>query len=371
MASISPIPRKSEFVLDCVHVTCNDKCISVTNGFYESFETRLFRSSLQGRKIGINSLESRIEIVDLEAERFTSFLNKKKADVNQSDDKMKNKDGDLPSTDLIMMAKSETTKASLEQEAKESMWYLNSRCACHVTGDPTKFTSLSHRTTGHVTYGDNNKGKTISIGKIQTPLTYEIENVLLVEEMGISHNFSALADENWMMAMQEELNQFKRNKLWELVPRVKTQQVIGTKWVFRNKMDDSSEIIKNKEKLVAKGYSQEEGIDYNETYAPVGRLEAIRILLAIALVMRFKLYQMDVRSAFLNGYIKEEVFIEQPPSFHDYEYPDHVFKLKKALYGLKLTPRSWYGRLSKFLIKEEFTRGKLDSTLFIKKLWKG
>jgi len=167
--------------------------------------------------------------------------------------------------------------------------------------------------------------------------------------------------------MHDELDQFKRNDVWDLVPRTQSQQIIGTKWVFRNKLDDSGVIIKNKARLIAKGYCQEERIDYDETYAPVARLEAIWILLAISSLLQFKLFQMDVNSAFLNGFIKEEVYVAQPPGFTDYEFPNHVYKLKKALYGLKQAPRSWYERLSEFLIQNGFRRGQVDSTLFIKK----
>ncbi|KAK6160393.1 hypothetical protein DH2020_003774 [Rehmannia glutinosa] len=131
--------------------------------------------------------------------------------------------------------------------------------------------------------------------------------------------------------MQEELNQFERNDVWELVPCPPSQTIIGTKWVFRNKLDD-----------------QEEGIDYDETFAPVARLEAIRILLAYSCFKNFKLYQMDVKSAFLYGIIQEE-----------------VYKLKKALYGLKQAPRAWYDRLSSFLLQNGFIRGKVDTTLFV------
>ena len=177
----------------------------------------------------------------------------------------------------------------------------------------------------------------------------------------------ALNDEHWSIAMQEELNQFERNEVWELVPRPKNQQIIGTKWVFRNKLDESGIIVRNKARLVAKGYNQEEGIDYEETYAPVARLEAIRMLLAFSSIMDFKLYQMDVKSAFLNGYIQEEVYVEQPPGFENYENPDFVYKLKKALYGLKQAPRAWYERLSKFLLNHSFQRGKVDTILFIKR----
>ena len=110
--------------------------------------------------------------------------------------------------------------------------------------------------------------------------------------------------------------------------------------MFRNKLDEDGNITKNKTRLVAKGYRQEEGIDYDETYAPVERLEAIRLHLAYASIKKFKLYQMNVKSAFLNGFMKEDVYVEQPPSFEDYKFPNQIYKLKKAFYGLKQAPRS-------------------------------
>ena len=155
--------------------------------------------------------------------------------------------------------------------------------------------------------------------------------------------------------------------MWKLVEKPENYPVIGTKWVFRNKLDEHGIIIRNKARLVAKGYNQEEGIDYEETYAPVARLEAIRMLLAYASIMNFKLYQMDVKSAFLNGLIQEEVYVEQPPGFEISDKPNHVYKLQKALYGLKQAPRAWYERLSNFLLEKDFSRGKVDTTLFIKR----
>nr|KYP54959.1 Retrovirus-related Pol polyprotein from transposon TNT 1-94 [Cajanus cajan] len=184
-----------------------------------------------------------------------------------------------------------------------------------------------------------------------------------VEPKGIDE---ALKDEYWLMAMQEELNQFERNEVCDLVPLPTDYPIIGTKWVFRNKLDESRIIIRNKVRLVAKGYNQEEGIDYDETFAPVARIEAIRLLLAYSSIMNFKLYQMDVKSAFLNGLRQEEVYVEQPPGFVDFKNPNHVYKLKTTLYGLKQAPRSWYDRLSKFLIENDYVRGKVDNTLFVK-----
>ncbi|GJR61410.1 retrovirus-related pol polyprotein from transposon TNT 1-94 [Tanacetum coccineum] len=175
----------------------------------------------------------------------------------------------------------------------------------------------------------------------------------------------ALKDESWVVAMQEELNQFVAND--ELVPLTISQSVIGTKWVFRNKLDENGIVSRNKARLVAQGYNQQEGIDYDETYAPVARLESIRILLAIACANDFKLYQMDVKSAFLNGFINEEVYVAQPPGFIDFQKPNYVYKLKKALYGLKQAPKAWYDRLKAFLIKHEYSMGMVDNTLFTKK----
>ena len=175
----------------------------------------------------------------------------------------------------------------------------------------------------------------------------------------------ALLDPDWVLAMQEELNNFKRNEVWTLVPRPK-QNVVGTKWVFRNKQDEHGVVTRNKARLVAKGYAQVAGLDFEETFAPVARLESIRILLAYAAHHSFRLYQMDVKSAFLNGPIKEEVYVEQPPGFEDERYPDHVCKLSKALYGLKQAPRAWYECLRDFLIANAFKVGKADPTLFTK-----
>jgi hypothetical protein len=145
--------------------------------------------------------------------------------------------------------------------------------------------------------------------------------------------------------MHEELNNFKRNQVWELVERPKGHNVIGTKLVFRNKQDQYGIVVRNKARLVAQGYIQIEGLNFGERYSLVARLEAIRILLAYACAHNIKLYQIDVKSAFINGYINELVYVEQPPSFKDEKKPNHVYKLRKALCGLKQAkPRAWYER---------------------------
>ena len=178
-----------------------------------------------------------------------------------------------------------------------------------------------------------------------------------------------LDDSDWVMTMQEELKTFTRNEVWSLVERPK-QNVIGTKWVFRNKQDENGVVTRNKARLVAQGFTQIEGLDFGETYAPIDRLESIRILLAYATHHDFKLYQMDVKSVFLNGPISELVYVEQPSGFEDLKFPNHVFKLDKALYGFKQAPRAWYECLREFLLKNGFVMGKADSTLFTQKVVK-
>ncbi|GJY58000.1 putative ribonuclease H-like domain-containing protein [Tanacetum coccineum] len=135
----------------------------------------------------------------------------------------------------------------------------------------------------------------------------------------------------------------------------------------RNKKDERGIVIRNKARLVAQGYTQEEGIDYDEVFAPVARIEAIRLFLAYASFKDFVVYQMDVKSAFLYGKIEEEVYVCQPPGFEDPDFPDRVYKVEKALYGLHQAPRAWYETLSTYLLDNGFQRGKIDKTLFIKR----
>ncbi|CAH9116305.1 unnamed protein product [Cuscuta europaea] len=182
-----------------------------------------------------------------------------------------------------------------------------------------------------------------------------------------THVTEALADPDWIIAMQEEINQFERLKVWSLVPRPPGKSIIGTKWIFKNKKDEDGIVIRNKARLVAKGYNQQEGIDYNETFAPVARIEAIRLFMAYASHKNFTIYQMDIKTAFLNGILKEEVYVDQPEGFISEKYPDHVYRLDKALYRLKQAPRVWYEILSDFLVDSGFSKGTIDTTLFIKR----
>ncbi|GJT62899.1 putative ribonuclease H-like domain-containing protein [Tanacetum coccineum] len=177
----------------------------------------------------------------------------------------------------------------------------------------------------------------------------------------------ALQDDSWVQAMQEELLQFKLQQVWVLVDLPHGMKVIGTKWVYRNKRDERGVVVRNKARLVAQGYTQEEGIHYDEVFAPVARIEAIRLFLSFASFMGFIVYQMDVKSAFLYGTIDEEVYVSQPPGFVDPDHPTKVYKVVKALYGLHQAPRAWYATLSTFLEKHGYKRGTIDKTLFIKR----
>ena len=177
----------------------------------------------------------------------------------------------------------------------------------------------------------------------------------------------AFQDESWVEAMNDKLLQFQRNDVWTLIPRPEGEHTIGTKWIFRNKTDEQGDVIRNKARLVAQGYSQMEGVDYDETFSPVARMETIRILLALACHLKFKLYQMDVKTAFLNGLFKEDVYVAQPKGFIDPHFLDHVLYLKKALYGLKQASSAQYDWLTQYLVSHGFTRGNADQTFFIRK----
>ncbi|GJR12700.1 retrovirus-related pol polyprotein from transposon TNT 1-94 [Tanacetum coccineum] len=179
----------------------------------------------------------------------------------------------------------------------------------------------------------------------------------------IGEPLGALKEEGWIIAMQEELNQFERNKVWTLVPLPNGKTIIGTKWIYRNKMDEYGIVIKNKARLVAQGYRQEEGIDYDETFAHVARLEAIRIFLAYAAYMGFMVYQMDVKSAFLNGKISEEVYAQQPPGFEISEFPNHVCS-RQWLSWSEQAPEMG------FQIKQDFKGISISQEKYVKDLLK-
>ncbi|GKF84995.1 putative ribonuclease H-like domain-containing protein, partial [Tanacetum coccineum] len=164
----------------------------------------------------------------------------------------------------------------------------------------------------------------------------------------------AFQDPSWIESMQDEILQFKLQKVWTLVDLPNGKMPIGTKWVFRNKKDERGIVVKNKAILVAQRYTQEEGIDYDEVFTPIARIEAIRLFLAYASFKDFVVYQMDVKSAFLYGKIEEEVYVCQTPRFEDPDFPDMVYKVEKALSGLHQAPKAWYKTLLTYLLDNGF-----------------
>nr|GEV27684.1 retrovirus-related Pol polyprotein from transposon TNT 1-94 [Tanacetum cinerariifolium] len=204
-------------------------------------------------------------------------------------------------------------------------WIKNSGCFNHMKGNRKLFSSYKAYNRG---YSQNSKAYIIlnkHTGKVKESL-----NVTFDETLPPSKTSPFVDDD-----LDEE------EAIKELVPQPRNMTIIGTKWVFRNNLDENGIVSRNKARLVAQGYSQQEGIDYDATYAPVARLESIGILLAYACALDFKLFQMDVKSIFLNGFINEEVYVAQPSRFIDFEKSDHVYKLKKALYDLKQAPKAW------------------------------
>ncbi|GJW70244.1 retrovirus-related pol polyprotein from transposon TNT 1-94 [Tanacetum coccineum] len=311
------------------------------------------------------------------------------------DEKVKNE------TCLVAHASSEMC---LRVDLEPNKWIKDSGCSKHMMGNRKLFSTYKAYNGGNVIFGSSLRGNIIGKGTISN-YSLKIDNVEHVDNLGFnllskgqicdnkcrvtfSEHDSEITKDGKVVGYSQNskayiiLNKYTRKvkeslnvTFDETPPPSKTSPLVdddldeeeAIKWVFRNKLDENGVVSRNKARLVAQGYNQQEGIDYDETYAPVARLEAIRILLAYACALDFKLFQMDVKSAFLNGFINKEVYVAQPLGFIDFKKPDHVYKLKKDLYGLKQAPKAWYDRLKAFLIKHEYKMGMVDNTLFTKK----
>ena len=230
---------------------------------------------------------------------------------------------------------------------------------------------------------DETQEITVLDDQIITPLQNEsidespVRGTRLLEEIYQRSNVAVCEPENyedaqmnpaWQEAMKEEIHMIKKNHTWELVDRPADKNIIGVKWIFRTKLNADSSINKFKARLVVKGYAQVYGVDYSDTFAPVARMDTIRLLLAVAAHKNWKVFQMDVKSAFLNGDLQEEIYVEQPAGFVVQGEEDKVYMLKKALYGLKQAPRAWYGRIDDYLTGFGFQKSLSESTLYVKKL---
>ncbi|KAL0537689.1 hypothetical protein IC582_026674 [Cucumis melo] len=263
--------------------------------------------------------------------------------VNNSESTYKRSDDDndsaptvtmVPDTTIVDMSKADTGTNSVDKSLKST--------PREATTEETEPIPSSHVRKNHPSssiIGDSSAGITTR-KKDKVDYTKMIVGLCYTSAIEPTSVDAALKDEYWINAMQEKLLQFKRNNVWTLVPKPKGANIIGTKWVFKNKTDEAGCVTRNKARLVAQGYAQVKGIDFDETFALVAKLEAIRLLLDISCFHKCKLYHMDVKSDFLNGYLNEKVYVAQPKGFVDSEFPQHVYKLNKTLYGLKQAPRA-------------------------------
>nr|GEX62797.1 retrovirus-related Pol polyprotein from transposon TNT 1-94 [Tanacetum cinerariifolium] len=263
-------------------------------------------------------------------------------------------------------------------------WIKDSGCSKHMTGE-TLYELLRGRkpnlnyfrvfgckcfilnTKDYLTKFDPKSYEGVFLGYSQNSKAYIILNK---QKIKVKESLNVTFDETPPPPKTSPLEDdelVEEEAIEELVPNPMDMTIIGTKWVYRNKLDENGVVTRNKARLVAQGYNQQEEIDYDETYAPVARPESIKILLAYACVLDFKLYQMDAKSAFFNGFINGEVYMAQPLGYTDFAKPNYVYRLKKALYGLKQAPKAWYDRLKAFLIKHDYSMGMVDNTLFNKK----
>ncbi|MFS7989867.1 putative RNA-directed DNA polymerase [Helianthus anomalus] len=179
----------------------------------------------------------------------------------------------------------------------------------------------------------------------------------------------ACNDEKWVKAMDTEIEAIEKNHTWELVEAPAGVKPIGVKWLFKTKLNERGMVDKYKARLVVKGYAQRKGVDYNEVFAPVARWDTIRTILAVAAQRNWIVYQLDVKSAFLHGELKEIVYVDQPKGYVKQGAEGKVYRLKKALYGLKQAPRAWFDRIESYFNREGFKKSSHDHTLFIKKVW--
>ena len=204
---------------------------------------------------------------------------------------------------------------------------------------------------------------------------YEYSGICLLAAYEPGGVEDALEEDCWVKAMNSELKSIQDNNTWHYTNLPKGHKAIGLKWVYKVKRDPKGNVVKHKARLVAKRYAQRHGVDYEEVFAPVARLETVRLILALAASGKWEVHHMDVKSAFLNGELQEEVYVKQPPGFENPRYPGKVLKLQKALYGLKQAPRAWNAKLDQELIRlgfcwseEEhavYKRGNGDSLLLL------
>ncbi|KAI5338773.1 hypothetical protein L3X38_018045 [Prunus dulcis] len=240
---------------------------------------------------------------------------------------------------------------------EEASWDWNAQQECSVSVPLTEIVS------------EKEEGSNDTVVK---QAEHSVENELLLEDneersVVDTETFEeAVKDAAWQKAMEAEVEMIEKNETWELIKRPSDKPIVGVKWIFKVKLNLDGSVQKNKARLVAKGYTQKPGTDFNETFAPVARLDTVRTLIALAAQKRWKLFQLDVKSAFLNGVLHDEVYVDQPPGFVVKDKEDRVYRLKKALYDLKQAPRAWYEEINSYFTAVGFQKSPSEATLYVK-----
>lgn len=260
----------------------------------------------------------------------------------------------------------ETRKVLVNRNVKfdeSAMWNWNKNEAESIETSQ-QGVGISYDQVEAVESSDSDTGAPVRGTRLLTNI-YDRCNAVMLEP---SDYIEASKSDEWKVAMQEDLNMIEKNGTWSLVDRPENKKVIGVKWVFRIKLNPNVSINKLKVRLVVKGYSQEYGVDFIDTFAPVARYDTIRLLIALAAQNGWKIFQLDVKSAFLNGLLEEDIYVEQPEGFPVSGGEDKVYKLHKALYGLKQAPRAWYSRIDDYLRSLGFSSSINEHTLYVKQV---
>nr|GEZ33813.1 retrovirus-related Pol polyprotein from transposon TNT 1-94 [Tanacetum cinerariifolium] len=269
------------------------------------------------------------------------------------------------SSQVVSKSSTVTTADAPNQRQQQNITPLNNQTTLDPTCQvPTQAPTMKDHPLEHVIGNPSQSVRTRRQLELDAEMCMFALTMSRTEPKNIKES---MADSAWIESMQEELHQFNRLDVWELVGRLLCKNIINMKWLWKNKRDEENTVIRNKSRLVAKGYAQKEGIDFEESFAPVAQLEDVRLFIAYDAYKSFTVYQMDVKTTFLYGPLKEKVYVNQSDGFVEPYHPDKVYRLKKALYGLKQAPRAWYDELSNFLVSKGFFKGSIDPTLFITK----
>ncbi|GKV47061.1 hypothetical protein SLEP1_g53999 [Rubroshorea leprosula] len=336
----------------------NEQALKATIGTSSSFSNRSNRGRGRGR--GRNQQNLPFEGRGRGRGRFQISYRPKSADRSKVECFLCHKYGHYQSKCRANLPNNEGEKSNFAQIEEEISLLM------------AAFSTLDESFRDNVKFGDNSKVSVRGRGQVTIQIrgnaAQTISNVLYVPELktNLLTFRDAVLESKWRKAMDEEIATIERNNSWELTELPKGKKTIGVKWVYKTKLKENGEVDKYKACLVAKGYKQEFGVDYQEVFAPVVRHDTIRLVISLAAQNSWPVFQLDVKSAFLHGDLDEQVFIEQPPGYVKVGNEHKVYKLKRALYGLKQAPRAWYSRIEAYFLKEGFQKCPYEHTLFTK-----